>query len=130
MDPLNQNPTPTPVTPVNSTPAQATQPMQQAAQPQQPMPAPKRTHWGALLGILIILALLVVAALFFWGKSQLARNGIVSPDLNSEIQQPTNNQQVTQSALSDEEIEAFDSLEAETGAINVTSSSEIDTLAQ
>lgn len=42
-------------------------------QPERLLPKPHKTSWGALIGIVIILAVLVVSALYFWGAKLAER---------------------------------------------------------
>ena len=118
MDPLNQNPTPIPVTPV--TPAAPVQQPTVSATPANFAVPPKKTSWGAVIGIIIILALLVVAALYYWGKSQLQDQS----GLGSTSEQTSNE------TISDTELQTVDSLEADTNGIQLNSTAEIDALAQ
>lgn len=128
MDPLNQNPTstPQPVTPVPVTPAPTETPIQQPtmnAAPANFAVPPKKTSWGAVIGIIIILALLVIAALYFWGKSQL------EDQLGAE-DTPSGFQQASTEPITDSELQIVDSLEADINGIELDSTAEIDALAQ
>lgn len=49
--------------------------------PEKLLMAPPRTSWGAFIGISIILAVLVIGALYFWG-AKLAERDAVLQDSN------------------------------------------------
>lgn len=44
-----------------------------------PAPAVRSTSWGALIGIVIILIVLVVGALYFWGAHLVGKGAIEAP---------------------------------------------------
>jgi hypothetical protein len=49
--------------------------------PEMSLPAPHHTSWGAFIGIIIIVSILIVGALYFWGaKLEKADNVNLSPD--------------------------------------------------
>ncbi|MDO8620204.1 MAG: hypothetical protein Q7R64_02545 [bacterium] len=60
MDPNQSSPT-TPITPVS--------PLTELPHgPEKLLPAPHKSSWGAWFGILIILIVLTIGALYFWGE--------------------------------------------------------------
>lgn len=72
-------PVPPPAEPQIAAPAPAPK---LPAQPEKLLMAPRRTSWGALIGVIIILVVLVVGALYFWG-AKLAEREAALP--NSDI---------------------------------------------
>ena len=54
--------------------------------PERLLTAPPRTSWGALIGISIILAVLVIGALYFWGAKLAERDaGFQDSNVRTDI---------------------------------------------
>ncbi len=110
-----QNPTPTP-----------TFPNQQPSSPM--MSSPKKTPVGPIIGLLIILAIIVIGTLYFWGQRVDTKNQAVqqapTTEETSQPQTDSQTEQLQQQSTSDE----IDSIESDLNSTdfnNIDSSSEL-----
>lgn len=85
----SNQPTSTPPTPPSAEP-QIAAPMATPQLPHQSeklLSAPPRTSWGALIGIIIILAVLIVSALYFWGAKLTERDTLLkNPGTETDVE--------------------------------------------
>ena len=93
------SPTPAPAQPLVVAPAPTSEPAPAEPQiaapvhapslptpPERLLTAPPRTSWGALIGISIILAVLVIGALYFWGAKLAERDaGFQDSNVRTDI---------------------------------------------
>lgn len=84
MDPIQQ-----PITPVQPTPQITPPPAPiQPAPTMMPAMPPEHKSWGAIISIVIILALLIAAAIYVWGQKQNndAKKMPASPEAPAAVQ--------------------------------------------
>ncbi len=104
MDQNNQQPVQQPVTPP--------QPPVQPMPTMMPSMSQESKHWGPIIGVIVILALLVVAAVYIWGQklNNDAKQAPVTPAPVSQT--PT----TSQSAAAAQPVDDFTKIEADLDA--------------
>ncbi len=71
---------------IQNTPPQPPATPELPKQPEKLLPAPHHTSWGAVLGIIIILLVLIVGALYFWGTELAEQDAKNAKPINAGLE--------------------------------------------